>query len=229
MPDKTLARQVMETHGWLSRRPAAFRDEVIRRARLARFRTGQSLYNYGDAPSGMFGLIRGQILIRLPPADTVGNIVNPGTWVGEATGFTREPRWVSLTAGSELDVLHLAQADFDEMIQHAENWRHFAINTSEQLAEAVVVVANLTQPDSEIRVAQRLLTLMGVQQEARFRALSLSQADLATMCGLSRQTMSKVLSGLVARGIIRLGYRQIEVVDDKALRALAIDDDRVWR
>jgi CRP-like cAMP-binding protein len=177
----------------------------------------------------MFGLIRGQMLIRVPPADTIVSVASPGQWVGDATCFMRQTRWVSVTAGSALHVLHLTQADFDDMIRDAENCRHFAINTAESLAEAITVVANLTQPDSEVRVAQRLLTFMGVHHETRFQALAVSQADLATICGLSRQTLNKVLAGLVARGIIALNYRRIEIIDPAALQHLAIHDERVWR
>jgi CRP-like cAMP-binding protein len=227
--NKQDALKIMETHGWLSRRPMLFREEVIRRSRLKSFAAGESLYNAGDGHAGMFGLISGQMLIRVPPADSIVSVASPGQWVGDATCFMRQTRWVSVTAGSALHVLHLSQVDFDEMIRDAENCRHFAINTAESLAEAITVVANLTQPDSEVRVAQRLLTFMGVHDEARFRALAASQADLATMCGLSRQTLSKVLAGLVARGIIKLHYRRIEIIDPAALRSLATDDDRVWR
>jgi len=128
---------------------------------------------------------------------------------------------VSLAAGSRLHVLHLAQTDFEAMIRDAENCRHFAINTAESLEEAVTVIANLTQPDSEVRVAQRLLTLMGVHRGDRLVDFTMSQADLATMCGLSRQTLNKVLAGLVARGIIALGYRRVRVIDATALQHLA--------
>jgi CRP-like cAMP-binding protein len=227
--NKSDALKVMQAHGWLSRRPMLFREEVIRRSRLMHFNPGESLYNTGDAFAGMFGLISGQMLIRVPPAESIASVANPGTWLGDATCFMREPRWVSLSAGSELHVLHLSQADFDDMVRDAEYCRHFAINTAESLAEAVTVIANLTQPDSEVRVAQRLLTFMGVHNEARVRALTMSQADLATICGLSRQTLSKVLSGLVVRGIIALHYRRIEIIDVAALQQLAIYDDRVWR
>lgn len=227
--DKTEALQLMTQHGWLSRRPMVFREEVVRRSRLRHYEAGESLYNYGDGLSGMFGLISGQMLMRVPPADTIVNVLRPGQWVGDATGFIREQRWVSLIAGSQLHVLHLPQAEFDDMARDVENCRHFAVNTAESLAEAITVVSNLTQPDSEVRVAQRLLTFMGVHGATRQEAFGFSQADLATMCGLSRQTMSKVLAGLAARGIIALHYRRIEVIDVAALQALAIHDERVWR
>jgi CRP-like cAMP-binding protein len=229
IPGKDDALRVMERHGWLSRRPATFREEVVRRSRLRTFSPGESLYNAGDPPMGMIGVVAGQMRLQLPPAETIGSVAAIGQWVGDATAFMREPRWVSITAGSSLHVLHLPQAEFEAMIETAENCRHFAINTAEALAEAVTVVGNLIQPDSEIRVAQRLLTLMGVHGTDRHSGVAVAQSDLATMCGLSRQTLNKVLAGLVARGLITLSYRHIEVINPEALRSLATNDDRVWR
>ncbi len=228
--DKAEALAMMTAQGWLSRRPMVFREEVVRRSHLQHFDTGESLYNSGDdGVTGMFGLVSGQLLIRLPPADTIGSVATPGYWLGEATAFRREARWISLTAGAPSWALHLEQRDFEDMIRDAENCRHFAINTCETLSEAVTVVSNLTQPDSEVRVAQRLLTFMGLFGETRQKALAVSQADLGVMCGLSRQTMSKVLAQLVDAGIIAVGYRKIEILDVAALKRLAIDDERVWR
>jgi CRP/FNR family cyclic AMP-dependent transcriptional regulator len=227
--DKAAALAVMTEHGWLSRRPMTFREEVVRRSRLQHFDTGASFYNAGDDSHGMYGLVSGLVLIRLPPADTIGSVASPGTWLGDATAFRREARWVSATAGAPSWVLHLEQRDFEEMIRDAENCRHFAINTSEALSVAVTIVSNLIQPDSEVRVAQRLLTFMGLFGETRQRALTVTQADLGVMCGLSRQTMSKVLTGMVEAGIIAVGYRRIDIIDEGALYALATHDERVWR
>jgi CRP-like cAMP-binding protein len=228
-PTREQALRVMERHGWLSRRPAPFREEVVRRSRLRSFNPGESLYNAGDPPIGMIGVVAGQMRVQLPPAESIGSIAAIGQWVGDATAFMGTPRWVSITAGSTLHVLHLPQAEFETMIANADNCRHFAINTAEALAEAVTVVANLIQPDSEIRVAQRLLTLMGVHGTDRHAGIDIAQADLATMCGLSRQTLNKVLTTLETRGILTLSYRRIEVTDPMALKQLATTDDRIWR
>ena len=228
-PTREQALRVMEQHGWLSRRPAAFREEVVRRSRLRTFQHGESLYNAGDPPLGMVGVVTGQLQIRTPPAESIGSIAHIGQWIGDATAFMREPRWVSLTAGSRLHVLHLPQAEFEAMIQDAENCRHFAINTAEALAEAVTIVGNLIQPDSEIRVAQRLLTLMGVHGTDRTPGITIAQTDLATMCGLARQTLNKVLTGLESSGLIARSYRRIDILDPAALRQLAHHDERAWR
>ena len=122
-----------------------------------------------------------------------------------------------------------AEAEFEAMIQNAEYCRHFAINTAEALAEAVTVVGDLIQPDSEIRVAQRLLTLMGVHGPDRTPGITIAQSDLATMCGLARQTLNKVLTGLETRSLIARSYRRIDILDAAALSQLAHHDERAWR
>ena len=98
--DKAEAAAIVTAQGWLSRRPAAFRDAVIARCRLRQFAAGEALYNPGDPPSGMFGLVSGRLLTRVPPADVLVNSEQPGYWIGEATAFQRAPRWVTLVAGT---------------------------------------------------------------------------------------------------------------------------------
>ncbi len=227
--DKAAAAAVIAERGWLSRRPPAFRAALIDRCRLRQFAAGDSLYHAGDPEAGIFGLVAGELLIKAPPAESIIAVQAAGFWVGTATAFRREPRWVTLTAASPSLVLHLAQSDFEAMIADADNCRHFAIEVAESLGEAVSVVANLIQPDSEVRVAQRLLTFMGLYGEARRHALGVAQSDLAEMCGLSRQTLNKVLQGFVARGIVALQYRRLEILDAAALEAIAFDESRIWR
>lgn len=227
--DKAQAERIFAAQGWLSRCPADFRAEVIRRSHLRIFEAGESLYHDGDPAAGLFGLVEGRLLVRVPPADTIVTTEQPGYWIGTATAFRRAPRWVTASVAIRSHVLHLPQAQFEDMIRNPDHCRLFAIELAESLGQAVTVASNLTQPDSEVRVAQRLLTFMGLYGESRESALAVSQADLATMCGLSRQTLGKVLKSLIDRGIIRVAYRRIEIRDPAALQQLATHDERIWR
>jgi CRP-like cAMP-binding protein len=47
--------------------------------------------------------------------------------------------------------------------------------------------------------------------------IPLRQEDLANLVGVSRQTLSPLLRNLQIRGIIRLGYGYVEVLDRPAL------------
>jgi DNA-binding transcriptional MocR family regulator len=49
--------------------------------------------------------------------------------------------------------------------------------------------------------------------------VTVSQADLATMVGVSRKTLNTLLAHLQARGLIEVGFRRIRVLDEARLRA----------
>jgi CRP-like cAMP-binding protein len=49
--------------------------------------------------------------------------------------------------------------------------------------------------------------------------LQMSQGDLADMTGHARQTINAAVSRLENEGLIRVGHRQIEILDSKGLDA----------
>lgn len=227
--DKAAVAAIMRSQGWLSRCPAEFQSEVLRRCHLRKLPAGGAAYNAEDAPGGMVGVVSGTLRVHVPPGDSIITIFPPGAWIGAAAAFRRAGRWVSVRSVAETTIVHLPQADFEALIQNADYCRLIAISVSEDLGEAVSVIANLTHPDSEIRVAQRLLTFSGVYGADRRDAVVVNQTELAAMCGISRQTLAKVVAGLSKRGIVHVAYRRIVIVDLAALTALARDDDRVFR
>jgi CRP-like cAMP-binding protein len=64
-------------------------------------------------------------------------------------------------------------------------------------------------------VLARLKLLAQVEREhgAPLPRIRLSQAQLASMVGVSRQTLNAVLMRLQARGLLRVGFRSIELVE----------------
>lgn len=128
---------------------------------------------------------------------------------------------ISICAVTDCRVLHLSQPDFDQLVRDPECCRIISGLTAEDLGEAVTVVSNLIQPVGELRVAQRLLTFIGLYGDDRLTFTDLSQADLAIMCGLSRQTLNKVLKAFQDEGLIATAYRRIEILDVDGLRAIA--------
>ncbi len=227
--DKVKHATIMRKQGWLSRCPPDFQAEVLQRCHIRKLPAGGAAYNAEDPPGGMVGVVAGSLHVRVPPGDSIITLFPPGAWIGAAAAFRRAGRWVSVRCFAETTILHLPQAEFEVLIQNAEYCRLIAISVAEDLGEAVSVIANLTHPDSEIRVAQRLLTFVGVYGADHRESLDVSQSDLAAMCGISRQTLAKVLTGLEKRGIVQTSYRRIEIIDVAALTSLARDDDRVFR
>ncbi len=201
----------MRTYGWLSRRPEHFRAEVLKRCHLRRIGPGEALYDAGDHSAGVFGLVEGTIGVELPNGQ-VGTIKSPGYWMGEGTAFRPGSRMTTMVASETSHVLFLPLAEFERLIATAEYCRYFAILTLEHLEEAISVIGNLMAADPVARVAGRLLTLMRAQPDGR-ATFPITQDELASMCGLTRQTVNKVVRRFTDEGIVASKYGQLTILD----------------
>ena len=219
--DKAEAIALVSGTGWLARQTPDFRKAFLERVSLRKFQAGTPIYRAGAPPSGMFGLVVGQWSLQVPPSDVMISVQGPGRWAGDAAALRRRPTMISIRAITDCRALHLSQPDFDQLMRDPECCRAVAALTAEGLGEAVTVVSNLVQPNGELRVAQRLLTFIGLYGDDRRVFTDVSQADLATMCGLSRQTLNKVLKSFQDAGIIATAYRRLEILNVKALQAIA--------
>jgi len=219
--DKAEAIALVSGTGWLARQTPDFRKAFLERVSLRKFQAGTPIYRAGAPPSGMFGLVVGQWSLQVPPSDVMISVQGPGRWAGDAAALRRRPTMISIRAITDCRALHLSQPDFDQLVRDPECCRTIAALTAEGLGEAVTVVSNLIQPNGELRVAQRLLTFIGLYGDDRRVFTDVSQADLATMCGLSRQTLNKVLKSFQDAGVIVTAYRRLEILDVKALQAIA--------
>jgi CRP-like cAMP-binding protein len=219
--EKGAAIDLVSREGWLARQSPEFRKLFLAHVSLRRFQAGAAIYRAGAPPAGMFGLVEGQWSLQVPPSDVMISVQGPGRWVGDAAALRRRPTMISIRALTDCRVLHVSQSDFDQLMRDPECCRTVAALTAEGLGEAVTVVSNLIQPNGELRVAQRLLTFIGLYGDDRRVFTDVSQGDLATMCGLSRQTLNKVLKDLQDAGAITTGYRRIEILDVDALRSIA--------
>lgn len=55
--------------------------------------------------------------------------------------------------------------------------------------------------------------------------VSLSQASIATLLGVSRQSVNEALGELREMGVVETGYRRIKVLDPDTLMAVAVEQN----
>jgi CRP/FNR family cyclic AMP-dependent transcriptional regulator len=86
------------------------------------------------------------------------------------------------------------------------------------------MVEDATLRSTSARVARRLLLLArgdATQAPDARPVVPVSQEALAMMLGITRQTLSRELKALAARGAISLGYGRIEIVSPERLGSAA--------
>ncbi|MDA7415629.1 Crp/Fnr family transcriptional regulator [Xenophilus arseniciresistens] len=223
-------RSAFAANPWFASLSRGQREALTGAAELLHLRRGEMLFRQGDpagaAGSGFYGLASGTIkssTLRGDGREAILAVLEPGNWFGEITLIDGAPRTHDATALSAIDVLVVPADAFARLMRDAA----FANAMARLLAARVRVLYGLAEDntlrDLRARVARRLLTLArgDATQAAHPRArVVLPQEALAMMLGVTRQTLSAQLNALAAEGVIRLGYRRVEIVDAQALAAL---------
>lgn len=222
--DKLAAGAFVRRHGWLSRTPVPFQDEVIARSDLLSLTGGQALYHADDPAGGLFAIVAGRIELHYPVTGddpTLAYICGPGIWAGDTAAVGGRRRRMTLIAGSGLQALRLPRA---QLLRIADAdplaWRYFAELVANNYFNCLDVIDALRRGDPIERIAMSLCNLLFEQPEGEV-VVNASQADLGAMTQLSRGTANTALGALESRGLIRRGYGVIEILDTAALRDFA--------
>ena len=185
---------------------------------------GEVICRFGRAPTYWFGVVEG--LLKMSTDTDRGQTVTfagmaPGGWFGEGTVLKREPYRYNIQALRRSVVGGLPIDSFHWLLDHSIGFNRFVMNQlNERLSQFIVALETdrLTSPDA--RVARSLAALFNpVLYPAVGDMLRITQQELAHLVGLSRQRVNQALSMLQARGLIRIEYGGLRVLDLAALRA----------
>lgn len=92
---------------------------------------------------------------------------------------------------------------------------HFAMLLADRFAKSYRANAEAQALSGDDWVYARLRLVAQVEREhgAKAPQIRLSQSHLANMVGVSRQTLNAALSRLQQRGLLRVSFRLIELVE----------------
>lgn len=220
MMTKEKALEVARSAGWLAAQVPAFQDELLSHCLLRNYSEKETICNVGDPFHGMYALVSGVLRVELSTLSEdyrIASVKQPVFWFGEGASLARSAYYVTITASTPVTLLFLPHHDFERLIENAAYCRAMSMLLIEHFHEASQVIAQLLEGDVESRIAARLALLAERSGTLQPQVIPVTQSDLAEMCGLSRPTVQQVLSNLEKRGLIRAGYRRIEVIDPEAL------------
>ena len=214
----------------------AEREELAARGRVREFARGEILFAEGEDPGWVAVLLRGRVkacAYREMGGETLLAVRGPGALLGEVAAIDGLPRSATVTALEPVRALAVTADEFMAFLQaHGRVSVLIMRMLCQRWRDADRKRVEFGMFDATGRVAQRLVELaerFGVPYDRTGAAggdsllitLNLSQEELASWVGASREAVSKALRTLRRHGWIETGRRRVIVHDLKALRRQA--------
>ena len=212
---------------WFGSLPEEFQRALLDAAVVRKLGKGEQLFARGDAPSGLYAVVDGTI--RASALGPTGKeillaMIAAPMWFGEISVLDGQPRTHDAIADEEATLVHVPTAQLDALLAKEPTWwRHLGVLVCGKLRLSFMVVEDISMPLA-VRVARRLVLFAeryGEWTDRSSKIVDVRQEQLATMLSVSRQTVNQALKDLEAKGLVRLAYGKVEIVDLEALRLLA--------
>jgi CRP/FNR family cyclic AMP-dependent transcriptional regulator len=185
---------------------------------VRRYRRGTYLCHQGEQAADVFFLVEGRIevsSVAVNGSRVYHATVNTPQFVGELGPLGEMPRTASLLALAESEVWATPADAFVAFItEQAAAARDMIRALARQLQGQQTLVDDLLFLDLKGRVAKRLLQMVTPDLDELppdgVVVPEVTQADLASLCGGSRENVTRILKEFERRGIVRRdGHRYV--------------------
>lgn len=222
-------RLLFQDNRLLGRLPPPVLAALEQQGRRRQLADGDCIYARGDAPDGLYGLLRGSARISNFSAEgreAVLAVLNPGSWFGEVSMFDGLPRSHDTHARGSTELLLIPRAAFHQLlVQFPALYPVFTELLCRRLRLSFSLQEDTTLLPLAARLAKRLVMhARNYGQSSRpsnVQRVTLSQESLAQMLNSSRQQVNRLLKRMEAAGWVTLRYRSVELRDPAALNQVA--------
>lgn len=209
-------------------------DDQARRALVAagswrRFQPGEILIRQGSTSRALYVLAHGRVRVVMSTADgdeLLVAVLGPGQTVGELSVLDRQPRSATVVALEPVHALRVEGTTFERFLLARPGLMVGMLRVlSGRLRDADQLRLQLSVAPAEQRLARCLLGLAA--DHGRIGAAGihitprLSQADLASYVGASREAVNQILRRFRDDGLVATARQSITILDLDALRARA--------
>lgn len=190
---------------------------------------GDLLFRQGEPAQHLVLVSRGQVKMERVSQDgtaTIVEVLGPGNVLAAANFLGREPYPVTAIALGNLTYATFRYEDFADCVRlHPDVALALLRYLALRLHRAYGSQRALGR--TRVRLADALLRVAAdaPNDPDGARLVRLSQADLAELAGMARETVTRHLKTWQTRGLVRLGVRSIRVRDMGALQRI-IDEGR---
>ena len=194
---------------------------LARSMRSRRFRRNEVIFHQGDPGNQLHVVASGAVKILLPSAEGEEAIIatlRPGDFFGELALLDGAPRSATAAALEATETLGLPREAFLDLLERDPDLRRALLaSLTGELRRLTGHVEELHFLDLAGRLAMRLVRLAQEAAPAARGEVRLdwpyTQSDLASMIGGTRQSVNRLLTGLVNDDLVRIERDTLVIVD----------------
>lgn len=225
--ERQAAEAVLRADPALAGYPPALLSLLMATFEWRRIPAGRRLFSAGENTGAVLvvasGFIAFETAIAIPDLPLV-NLLHAPLWTIGQPQVNGRIRLNTATARTPLLVAQISHTRFEALaarepaLQEFKAWVVVAL-----FWEALEALTDALIPDNRHRAISTLLRIAGRKHAGDdASAIPISQTELAAITNLSRQTCGELLRGFERDGVVRLGYREIEVLQPARLRAMIV-------
>ena len=208
---------------WLAPLDDDERALAIAELRVVEVEPGELLCRVGRPVTYWFGVIAG--LLKMSNDTALGMPITftglpPGGWFGEGTVLKREAYRYNIQALRRSLVAGISVASFHRLLDRSIGFNRFVMTQlNERLGQFIGAREIDRMASANERVARSLAALFHpLLYPGVGGLLHITQQEAGYLIGLSRQRVNQALQALQARGLIRVEYGGLRVLDLEGLR-----------
>jgi CRP-like cAMP-binding protein len=220
---RLLARNFLATQPWYAALDGTLQSQLAGQVELLSAAKGDTVLPAGEPVQGWYAVLSGLVKLQTEAADGRRSAfigVPEGEWFGEGSVLKEERRRYAVVALRDSWLMCLPRDVFTELQQGNLRFNQYLVqHLNMRLGQAMTLIEASRIRAPEHRVALYLSRLFWRST----RRLYLTQEELGTLVGLSRQTVNRVLHQLAGRGIVSIELGRVSIVDDGALNAFLVE------
>jgi|GEM_PF-541344 len=211
-------KTIPHIHDFISDLPDSVREEIMRLCVVRQVAAGGAVYRQGDASVEIYQVVEGGVKLcnySLDGREIVAAELLVNAWIGEMGVIDGMPRVSHAIAVKKTTLRVLSKSYFDELyLKYPEISRQLNLMMCRRMRMAYSLReegSGLTLKQCLARAIHRLSYSHGVKDSQGDLSISISQEELGSMLGVSRQSVNKGLQILAGEGVIELRYGKIKI------------------
>lgn len=204
-------------------------DNLLRHGASRRVAQGETVFEQGQAAAAFYLLLHGRLKVTQVTESgeqIIVRMVHPGDLFGFAAALQRSDYPGTSIAATDSVVLSWPTELWPQFVEQNPRLAVSAMHTiGQRLQEAHTRIREMSTEEVERRVAHAILRLLdqaGKPEAGGIRIdFPISRQDIAEMTGTTLHTVSRILSGWEAQGLVTGGRQKLMVHDSAGLARIA--------